>query len=95
MEAILDEAGVSVTPEQLASIVDGVEGASSMEYEATGRDCIPHPFEAERRDLQRQIKSVRAEADQARDDFRTNVSNRWNVRPDQVVLDGPDATIYP
>lgn len=95
MEAILDEAGVSVTPKQFADIVSGVEGAAEMESEATGHLCIPDPRETEIAALKRRITEEQARADQNREDFVTNVCTRWNVAPHQVMLDGPDATIYP
>jgi len=51
IEESLNELGISVTNEQVNQIAKDMEMAASMEGEATGRCHIPHPLEAEVRNL--------------------------------------------
>jgi hypothetical protein len=94
MEAVLDEAGVAVTPDQLHAIAKGAADAAAMESEATGACYIPHPLEAEVSALKHRVKEARAETEKQRDDFVKNICMRHRCEPHQVHLEGNgEATI--
>ncbi len=54
IEEGLSEVGIDATDNQVADLVEWVEGAHSVFGEVTGRDCIPDPSIIE-------IKALRAE----------------------------------
>lgn len=78
VEEALGEAGLTVTPEQLAIIVDYMEAARDMESEACGYHYIENPYKVELENYKRQI-----ERDQKQERLR-------KIRKDEEI----DALIY-
>lgn len=57
VECALDEAGVKVTPEQLAQVVDGIKGSRENEHMAYAPVENPYPREIQR--LEKELKRER------------------------------------
>ena len=51
-----DDAKITATDEQVATVADWVEGAHENHGMATGAECIPNPIRLENDDLKRQLK---------------------------------------
>lgn len=95
MSTVLEDAGVTVTREQLEKISDGAKDVAYMESEATDAIYIPNPLEAEVSNLEQRLKRAESETDKQRQDFVKNICMRHNCEPHQVELEGDgDATIY-
>jgi hypothetical protein len=95
MAAVLDDAGIVFTGEQLEKIASGAQDIAYMESEATGAIYIPHPLEAEVQNLQQKVKRVEKATEQQREDFIKNICMRRHCEPHQVHLEGDgEATIY-
>jgi 50S ribosomal subunit-associated GTPase HflX len=95
LDCSLNEHGIVVPHDKLVLIASDMETAEQMHGEATGQHSIPHPFESERSDLERQIKKLKEELRQAEENFRMNVARRHNVHISQVTLEtGGDAYVW-
>lgn len=57
---ILDRVGVSLTEDQTKEIECYIDGCESVEFEATGRDCIPNPQIEENKRLSKALEVERS-----------------------------------
>ena len=60
IEEIFDEAGITATKEQIAFVVEGVEGCHENYGLAHGYDAIPNPLLEENKKLKEDLKKEKA-----------------------------------
>lgn len=83
-----DDAGITATDKQIATVAGWVEGAHENYGMAHGHDAIPNPLESEIRKRDDMIARVEKERDQIAMDFKRNVAMRRNCDVSDVVLEG-------
>ena len=93
VEAMLEDVGMTATPEQVKQMASVVEGAHENYGMAFGHDCIPNPTETEK---DRQIKLLKDEIKRlgvVEDMFRKNVATRRGVDESDVEINTRDKTV--
>jgi len=86
----LDDAGVTVTKEQLDTITSWVEGAHDNYGLATGSECIPNPLEAEIKALKADHEKEVAELEEREQCYKRSVATRRGTKPENVWLENGD-----
>ena len=56
-----DDAKITATEEQIATVASWIEGAHDNFGLATGRDCIPNPQDTENKRLEEELEKLREE----------------------------------
>jgi hypothetical protein len=88
LEEVLSEFEIKLPKERECEFIDAIIGIADMEWEATGQECIPHPLEVVKRDLEDKVKKVEREREQVQNDFIKNICRRNNCEPSDVTLEG-------
>ena len=82
-----DDAGITATDEQIATVASWVEGTHENYGLATGSECIPNPLESTVGELKRQIRALERDVEYSNDSFRQNVAWRHNCSVHDVTLE--------
>jgi len=87
-EEVPCELGITLTDDQVTALAHAIEGAAENQSTGCGWDHIPNPDRAEIERLERQLKGVRAEAEDAEDVWRNAFAFIGGVRPSELYRDG-------
>jgi hypothetical protein len=80
IEAALDEAGLTATPDQIETITKCVEISHDQYGMAFGHDCIPNPLKLENEQLKRELKVEQSKIACKECHGRGNITENFGTR---------------
>lgn len=91
---LLDEYGLHLDDEKICSFVEDIKMIGEMEFEATGREFIPNPLQAEV-DTAKALLTMKEDThDRMIRGIKEGVAARRNVRLQDVSIDADGMVTY-